>query len=128
MKKIAGEAFQIIYANIEDGELRGTSVLNAATVPKGHRLIIEYVSGFLFQPPSPTLNVPVTMVVNDPILGLTGAGFHSFPAIKVNTTVQNDVFAFSFPLKMMLHPKATYYFDNVAGLAVSGYLVKQSGK
>jgi len=36
-------------------------------------------------------------------LGLNGAGFHVFPAIKVNSTPQEDVFAFSAPLKMMLH-------------------------
>jgi hypothetical protein len=43
------------------------------------------------------------MAVTDPALGLNGAGFHVFPAIKVNSTPQEDVFAFSAPLKMMLH-------------------------
>jgi hypothetical protein len=45
----------------------------------------------------------------------------------VNSTPQNDVFAFSAPLKMMLHPGASFYFFSVAGLAVSGYLVKFKG-
>ena len=55
------------------------------------------------------------------------AGFHVFPAIKVNSTPQNDVFAFSAPLKMMLHPGASFYFSRVAGISVSGYLVKFTG-
>jgi len=58
---------------------------------------------------------------------LNGSGFHVFPAIKVNTTPQEDVFAFSAPLKMMLHPGASFYFSEVAGISVSGYLVKFTG-
>jgi hypothetical protein len=34
------------------------------------------------------------------------------------------MFAFTAPLTMMLHPSATFYFSNVAGISVSGYLVK----
>jgi hypothetical protein len=64
------------------------------------------------------------MAVTDPALGLNGAGFHIFPAVRVNSTPQNDV---SAPLKMMLHPGASFYFSSVAGLAVSGYLVKFKG-
>jgi hypothetical protein len=128
MAKLADPAFQVIYSNIENGLLKGTSSTNQATVPKGRRLIIVYVSGFIFQPPSSALNAVTTMAVTDPGLGLNGAGFHTFPAIKVNTTPQNDVFAFSAPLKMMLHPGASFYFSSVAGLAVSGYLVKFRGR
>ena len=53
----------------------------------------------------------MTMALTDQQLGLNGNGFHVFPATKVNTTVTEDVFAFSAPLKMMLHPKATFYFS-----------------
>jgi hypothetical protein len=52
------------------------------------------------------------MAVTDPTLGLNGAGFHIFPAVKVNSTPQNDVFAFSAPLKMMLHPGASLGDDD----------------
>jgi hypothetical protein len=127
MAQTADEAFQRIYANIENDLLVGTSSSNPATVPKGYRLIIEYVSGYIFQAPSSALNVSATMAITDPALGLNGAGFHVFPAIKVNSTPETDVFAFSAPLKMMLHPKASFYFSDVAGLSVSGYLVKFSG-
>jgi hypothetical protein len=127
MTQLADEAFEAIYSNIENGLLRGTSSTNQATVPKGSRLIIEYVSGYIFQPPSSALNSETTMAVTDPALGLNGAGFHIFPAIKVNSTPQNDVFAFSAPLKMMLHPGASFYFSRVAGISVSGYLVKFTG-
>ena len=124
MTQLADEAFERIYSNIENGLLKGTSSTNQATVPQGYRLIIEYVSGFIFQPPSSALNSVTTMAVTDPALGLNGAGFHVFPAIKVNSTPETDVFAFSAPLKMMLHPGAGFYFSEVAGLSVSGYLVK----
>lgn len=127
MTRLADEAFEAIYSNIENGLLRGTSSTNQATVPRGRRLIIEYVSGYIFQPPSSALNSVTTMAVTDPALGLNGAGFHVFPAIKVNSTPQNDVFAFSAPLKMMLHPGASFYFSDVAGISVSGYLVKFKG-
>jgi hypothetical protein len=129
MAKLADPAFQVIYSNIdENGLLLGTSSTNQATVPKGRRLIIEYVSGYIFQPPSSALSSSTTMAVTDPALGLNGSGFHTFPAIKVNTTPQNDVFAFSAPLKMMLHPGATFYFAPVTAIAVSGYLVKFRGR
>ena len=127
MTKLADEAFERIYSNIENGLLTGTSSTNQATVPQGYRLIIEYVSGYIFRPPSSALNYVTTMAVTDPALGLNGAGFHVFPAIKVNTTPQTDVFAFSAPLKMMLHPGASFYFSSVAAVSVSGYLVKFTG-
>ena len=127
MTRLADEAFERIYSNIENGLLKGTSSTNQATVPEGYRLIIEYVSGYIFRPPSSFLNYVTTMAVTDPALGLNGAGFHVFPAIKVNSTPQEDVFAFSAPLKMMLHPRASFYFSEVAGLSVSGYLVKFRG-
>ena len=127
MTKLADEAFERTYSNIENGLLTGTSSTNQATVPHGYRLIIEYVSGYIFRPPSSALNYVTTMAVTDPALGLNGAGFHIFPAIKVNSTPQEDVFAFSAPLKMMLHPGASFYFSEVAGLSVSGYLVKFKG-
>jgi hypothetical protein len=41
-----------------------------------------------------------------------------------NTTPNTDMFAFTAPLTMMLHPNATFYFSNAAGISVSGYLVK----
>jgi hypothetical protein len=69
----------------------------------------------------------VTMAVTDQGVGLNGGGFHVFPALKVNTTSTTDVFAFSAPLKMMLHPNATFYFSGVAGISVSGYLVNFTG-
>jgi len=118
---------QPIYANIVNGSLCGTSSANQCKVPAGQRLIIEYVSGFVFAPVSSSQTTSVAMTVNDPGLGLTGAGFHVFPAIKVNTAPPTDVFAFSAPLKMMLHPNATFWFSNVAGISVSGYLVKFTG-
>ena len=127
MTRLADEAFEPIYSNIEDGLLKGTSSTNQATVPQGYRLIIEYVSGYIFRPPSSALNYVTTMAVTDPALGLDGSGFHVFPAIKVNSTSLEDVFAFSAPLKMMLHPGASFYFSDVAGISVSGYLVKFTG-
>ena len=69
----------------------------------------------------------VSMVVNDPGLGLHGNSFHTFSAIKVNTSGPTDVFAFATPMKVMLHPNAMFFFENVAGVAVSGYLVKFAG-
>lgn len=118
---------QPIYANIVNGLLCGTSSTNQCKVPAGQRLIIEYVSGFIFAPPSSNQTRSVTMAVTDSGLGLNGAGFHVFPATKVNTTPTTDVFAFSAPLKMMLHPNATFFFSGVAGISVSGYLVNFAG-
>jgi hypothetical protein len=118
---------QPIYANIANGSLCGTSSANQCSVPAGQRLIIEYVSGYIFAPVSSSQTKVVTMAVTDQVLGLNGAGFHVFPATKVNTTSTTDVFAFSAPLKMMLHPNATFYFSGVAGISVSGYLVKFAG-
>jgi hypothetical protein len=118
---------QPIYANIVGGLLCGTSSANQCKVPAGQRLIIEYVSGYIFAPVSPSPTKSVTMAITDQGLGLNGAGFHVFPATKVNTAGTTDVFAFSAPLKMMLHPNATFYFSNVAGISVSGYLVNFAG-
>ncbi len=118
---------QPIYANIASGLLCGTSSNNQCLVPAGRRLIIEYVSGYIFAPVSSVGTKSVTMAVTDPGLGLNGAGFHIFPATKINTAGTTDVFAFSAPLKMMLHPNATFYFSNVAGISVSGYLVSFTG-
>jgi hypothetical protein len=118
---------QPIFANIVNGLLCGTAAANPCKVPAGHRLIIEYVSGFVFAPASAKQTAEVTMAVTDPGLGLNGAGFHIFPAVKVNTAGTTDVFAFSAPLRMMLHPNASFYFANVAGLSVSGYLVAFAG-
>ncbi|KAA0249636.1 MAG: hypothetical protein DWB56_10380 [Candidatus Jettenia sp.] len=56
-------------------------------------------------------------------LGLNGNSFHHFVATKTNATGTTDVFVFSAPLRMMLHPQATFYFSGVAAVAVSGYLV-----
>ena len=117
---------QPIYSNTPGGLLCGTSSANQCKVPAGTRLIIEYVSGFVFQPLSPSQMTSVTMAITDPQLGLNGAGFHVFPAIKVNTTSIRDVFAFSAPLKMMLHPGATFYFSPADGISVSGYLVTEN--
>jgi len=118
---------QPIFANIVNGLLCGTSSANQCKVPAGQRLIIEYVSGFMFAAPSSSQTMSVTMAVTDQGLGLNGAGFHVFPATKVNTTSTTDVFAFSFPMKMMLHPNATFFFSGVSGISVSGYLVKFAG-
>jgi hypothetical protein len=114
---------QPIYTNIVGGLLCGTSITNQCKVPTGKRLIITYVSGFVFEPLSSKQNTIVAMAITDQQLGLNGGSFHNFPAIKVNTASNTDVFAFSVPLNMMLHPKATFYFSSVAGISVSGYLV-----
>ena len=86
----------------------------------------EYVSGYVFEP-APKQTTVVSMVVTDPGLGLNGNSFHTFSAIKVNTSGPTDVFAFFTPMKVMLHPNATFYFSTVACVAVSGYLAKFAG-
>lgn len=116
---------QPIYSNTIGGTLCGTSLSNACTVPLGKRLIIEYVSGFVFKPESDDDIVGATMAVKDSRLGLNGNSFHNFVATKTNTSGGTDVFIFSAPLKMMLHPGAQYFFQGVAGLSVSGYLVNE---
>jgi len=118
---------QPIYSNTIGGLLCGSASTSQCKVPAGQRLIIEHVSGFVFEPVSSKLNTVVSMVVTDPGLGLNGASFHTFSAIKVNTSGPTDVFAFFTPMKVMLHPNATFWFSNVAGVAVSGYLVKFAG-
>jgi hypothetical protein len=118
---------QPIYSNTIGGLLCGSTSTSQCKVPAGQRLIIEYVSGFVFEPVSPKLNTVVSMVVNDPGLGLHGNSFHTFSAIKVNTSGPTDVFAFATPMKVMLHPNATFFFESAAAVAVSGYLVKFTG-
>ena len=118
---------QPIYSNTIGALLCGSASTSQCKVPAGQRLIIEYVSGYIFEPVSPKQTSVVSMVVTDPGLGLNGAGFHTFSAIKVNTSGPTDVFAFLTPMKVMLHPNATFWFANVAGVAVSGYLVKFAG-
>ena len=118
---------QPIYSNTIGGLLCGSASTSQCKVPAGQRLIIEHVSGFVFEPVSSKLNTVVSMVVTDPGLGLNGASFHTFSAIKVNTSGPTDVFAFFTPMRVMLHPNATFWFSNVAGIAVSGYLVKFAG-
>ena len=113
---------QPIYTNTAGGVLCGTGSANPCKVPAGKRLVIQHVSGYAFLPVSSSQATSVTMAIADPQLGLNGAGFHVFPAIKVNSTATTDVFAFSVPLKMMLHPNATFYFSPVASVSVSGYL------
>lgn len=51
MTRLADEAFERIYSNIENGLLKGTSSTNQATVPQGYRLVIEYISGFIYSDP-----------------------------------------------------------------------------
>jgi hypothetical protein len=118
---------QPIFSNIQKIGLCGTSSSTQCVVPPDQRLIIEFVSGFVFEAPSANQTTVVSMAITDKGLGLNGASFHTFAATKVNTTPETDVFAFSAPLKMMLHPSATFYFSSVAGLAVSGYLVPFTG-
>lgn len=99
---------QPIYANIVNGLFCGTSNVNQCKVSAGQRLIIAYVPGFTFAPVSSNQITSVTMAVTDQGLGLNGAGFHVFRATKVNITSTTDVFAFSVPMKMMLHPKPLF--------------------
>ena len=117
---------QPFYANTPGGLMCGTSSDNACKVPAGQRLIIEYVSGYAFLPPSSSQFTSINIVIKDSQLGLNGAAFHIFPAVKVNATASNDVFAFSAPLKLMLHPNATFYFQPATSVSVSGYLVSGS--
>ena len=37
MTRLADEAFEPIYSNIENGLLKGTSITNQATVPQGYK-------------------------------------------------------------------------------------------
>lgn len=122
---------QSVYSNTPGGLLCGTDSLhpdfppNPCTVPAGQRLIIEHVSGYVFLPSSTDTTVGVSIVVTDAGLGLAGAAFHIFVATKTNTSGGTDVFSFSTPFRMMLHPGATFHFSPADGVAVSGYLVKQ---
>jgi hypothetical protein len=113
------------YSNIIGGLLCGTSAQNQCTIPAGKQLVIEHVSGFIFKSPSGNQATSVSMVVTDPKLGLQGAGFHIFLATKIDGNQQpTDVYVFGSPIKMVLSPKASYFFSNVAGISVSGYLIK----
>jgi hypothetical protein len=112
-----------IYSNTIGGLMCGTSSSNQCTVPAKRRLVIEHVSGYVFLPPSAKTTISVSMVIKDAQLGLNGNSFHTFVATKTNSTGITDVFVFSTPLKMMLHPQATFYFSSATAVAVSGYLV-----
>jgi hypothetical protein len=114
---------EFIFSNTIGGLMCGTAIKNQCTVPKGKRLIIEYVSGYAFHSPSASTTTSVSMAITDAQLGLQGNSFHTFVATKTNATGITDVFVFFTPLKMMLHPQATFYFSGVVAVAVSGYLV-----
>jgi hypothetical protein len=114
---------EAIFSNTIGGLMCGTASTNQCTVPAGKRLIIEHVSGYAFLPASAKTTTAVSMVIKDAQLGLNGYSFHTFVATKTNATTITDVFVFSTPLKMMLHPQATFYFSTVVAVAVSGYLV-----
>jgi hypothetical protein len=110
-------AKQPIYSNTPGGLLCGTDSVhpdfppNPCAVPAGQRLIIEHVSGYTFLPTSITTTVAVSLVITDPQLGLNDAAFHTFVATKTATSGGTDVFSFSTPFRMMLHPGATFYFS-----------------
>jgi hypothetical protein len=114
-----------IYTNTPNGLLCGNSALNQCVVPAKKRLIIEFISGYAFQPPSGQTDVSVSMTITDARLGLNGVSFHTFRATKTNATGTTDVFTFGTPARIMLNPGATFYFSGVAasGIAISGYLV-----
>jgi hypothetical protein len=100
------------------------------TVPPGQRLVIEYVSGFTFIRNTTKTATEVSLLVNDPQLGLNGgSAFDTFVATKTSTTTgpngDDTTFVFSTPFKMMLNPGATFQFLPSNAVAVSGYLVKQ---
>lgn len=114
---------ETIYSNTIGGLMCGTAIGNQCTVPAKRRLIIEHLSGYAFLPSSSKTVISVSMVIKDAQLGLNGNSFHTFVATKTYSTSTTDVFVFSTPLKMMLHPQATYYFSSVVAVAVSGYLV-----
>lgn len=116
---------QPVYSNTIGGLMCGTDVSNECQVPAGQRLIIDHVSGYAFLPTSTDTTIAVQIVITDPQLGLKGAGFHTFVATKTHTSGGTDVFSFSTPLRIMLHPGATFYFQPAVSVAVSGYLVKQ---
>lgn len=112
-----------IYSNTIGGLMCGTSSSNQCKVPAKQRLVIEHVSGYVFLPPSEKTTISVSLVIKDAQLGLKGNSFHTFVGTKTNVTGITDVFVFSTPLKMILHPQATFYFSSATAVAVSGYLV-----
>jgi len=123
---------QPIYVNIDltgpVPSLCGT-LNGVCTVPAGQRLIIEYVSGFRFIRNTDQTATEVSLLVNDPQLGLSGgSAFHTFVATRGSSTPGpngvDTTFTFSTPFRMMLHPGATFQFTANA-VAVSGFLVKE---
>ncbi len=120
---------QPIYANITNGSLCGIHAPPflpvPCQVPSGQRLVIEHVSGYVFQPASSATTYPVSIVITDADLGLQGGAFHTFVATKVSTSGGTDVFAFNTPFRVMLHPGATFHFSPSDNVAVSGYLVRE---
>ena len=123
---------QPIYVNIEGTaplfSLCGTNN-GVCTVPRGQRLIIEYVSGFTFLRNTAQTATEVSLLVDDPQLGLDGGNaFHTFLALRGSSTSGpngvDTTFTFSTPFRMMLHPGATFQFT-AGAVAVSGYLVKE---
>lgn len=123
---------QPIYVNIEGTaplfSLCGT-LHGVCTVPAGQRLVIEHVSGYVFIRNTSQTATEVSLLINDPQLGLNGGNaFHTFVATRGSTTSgpngEDTTFAFSTPFKMMLNPGATFQFSSNSA-AVSGYLVKQ---
>jgi hypothetical protein len=121
---------QPIYSNTPGGILCGIDPMgplppSPCTVSVGQRLIIEHVSGYVFLPISTNTTTGVSIVIRDTDLGLNGAAYHVFVATKTSTSGGTDVFSFSIPFKMMLHPGATFYFSPSDNVAVSGYLVEE---
>jgi hypothetical protein len=123
---------QPIYVNIEGtapfASLCGTNA-GVCHVPSGQRLIIEYVSGFTIIRNTTQTATEVSLLVNDPQLGLNGGNaFHTFVATRGSTTSgpngDDTAFVFSTPFRMMLNPGATFQFSPSSGVSVSGYLVK----
>jgi hypothetical protein len=123
---------QPIYVNIEGTaplfSLCGTNN-GVCTVPRGQRLIMEYVSGFTFLRNTAQTATEVSLLVDDPQLGLDGGNaFHTFLALRGSSTSGpngvDTTFTFSTPFRMMLHPGATFQFT-AGAVAVSGYLVKE---
>jgi hypothetical protein len=76
-----------------------------------------------FFPPRKNTTTGVSIVITDPGLGLSSAGFHIFVATKTFSGPMSDTFSFSIPFKMMLNAKATFYFspsNNVTGVRIPG--------
>jgi len=122
---------QPIYVNIDTtGPVPAQcGTVNVCTVPAGQRLIIEYVSGFRLIRNTDQTAIEVSLLVNDPQLGLSGGSlFHSFVATRGSSTPGpngvDTAFTFSTPVRIMLNPGATFQFT-ANSVAVSGFLVKE---